>query len=76
MDFAHPIHRSTPKPAADEEEVHSNGYKEETVADMDDSARTGKANVATKKQGGSGKSRGGGERSTDSRCFEAQAGRS
>jgi hypothetical protein len=39
---------------------------------MDDSARSGKAKVATEKRGGSGKSRGGGERSNDSRRFEAQ----
>jgi hypothetical protein len=39
---------------------------------MDDSARMGKAKVATKKRGGSRKSRGGGERATDSRRFEAQ----
>jgi hypothetical protein len=39
---------------------------------MDDSARSGKAKVATKKWGGGRKSRGGGGRSTDSRRFEAQ----
>jgi hypothetical protein len=32
----------------------------------------GKAKVATKKHGGSGKSRGGGRKSLDSRRFEAQ----
>jgi hypothetical protein len=42
------------------------------AVDVDDSARTGKAKVATKKRGGSGKSHGGGGRSTDSRRFKAQ----
>jgi hypothetical protein len=72
MDFAHPLRRSTPKPIADEEEVHSSGNKEETTGDVEDSARMGKAKVATKKQGGSAKSHGGGGRSIDSHHFEAQ----
>jgi hypothetical protein len=72
MDFAHPLRRSTPKHVADEEEVHSSGNKEETARDIDDIARMGKAKVATKKRGGSAKSRGGGGRSIDSRRFEAQ----
>jgi hypothetical protein len=42
------------------------------AADVDDLAHSGKAKVATKKRGGSRKSRGGGGRSTDSRRFEAQ----
>jgi hypothetical protein len=71
-DFAHPLRRSTPKPVTDEEEVHSSGDKEETAGDVDDSARTGKAKVATNKRGGSTKYHGGGGRSIDSRCFEAQ----
>jgi hypothetical protein len=40
--------------------------------DVDDTARTGKAKVDTKKQGGSAKSCGGGGKSIDSHCFEAQ----
>jgi hypothetical protein len=42
------------------------------AADLEDSARKGKGKVTTKKQGGSGKSRGTGGRSLDSRRFEAQ----
>jgi hypothetical protein len=73
MDFAHPIRQSAPQPAADvKEEVHSSGNKEEMASDMEDSARIGKVKVATKKRSGSGKSRGGGGKSLDSRCFEAQ----
>jgi hypothetical protein len=72
MDFAHPLRRSAPKPVADEEEVHSSGNKEETAGDLDDTARTGKAKVATKKWGGSAKSCGGGGKSIDSHRFEAQ----
>jgi hypothetical protein len=73
MDFTHPIRQPAPQPIADDkEEVHSSGFKEEMAADVEDSARTGKAKVATKKRGGSGKSRGGGRKSLDSRRFEAQ----
>jgi hypothetical protein len=54
------------------EEVHSSGNKEEMAADVEDSARTSKAKVATNKQGGSRKSRGGGRKTLDSRRFEAQ----
>jgi hypothetical protein len=71
-DFAHPLRHSAPKPVADEEEVHSNRNKEETTGDVDDTARTVKAKVATKKWGGSAKSHGGGGKSLDSRRFEAQ----
>jgi hypothetical protein len=56
----------------DKEEVHSSGNKEEKAADVEDSACKGKGKVATKKWGGSGKSRGGGGRSLDSHHFEAQ----
>jgi hypothetical protein len=42
------------------------------AANVEDLARTGKAKVATKKQGGSGKSCGGGGKTLDSRRFEAQ----
>jgi hypothetical protein len=72
MDFAHPLRRSSPKPIADEKEVHSSGNKEETAGDVDDTARTVKAKVATKKRGGSAKSRDGGGKSINSRRFEAQ----
>jgi hypothetical protein len=73
-DFAHPIRQSTPQPAADDkEEVHSSGNKEEMATDVEDSARTCRAKAATKKLGGTKKSRGGGGRSIDSRCFEAQS---
>jgi hypothetical protein len=51
---------------------HSSGNKEEMAADVEDSARKGKAKVATKKRGGSKKSRGGGGKPLDSRRFEAQ----
>jgi hypothetical protein len=37
MDFAHPLHRSNPKPTA-EEEVHSSRNKEEMAGDVDDIA--------------------------------------
>jgi hypothetical protein len=73
MDFAHRIRQSAPQPAADDkEEVHSSGNKEEMATDVEDSARTGKAKVATKKRGGRRKSRGGGGKSLHSRRFEAQ----
>jgi hypothetical protein len=52
--------------------VYSSGNKEDMAADVEDSSRTGKAKVATKKRGGSRKSRGGGGKSLNSRCFEAQ----
>jgi hypothetical protein len=42
------------------------------VGDVDDTARTVKVKVATKKRGSSAKSRGGGGKSNDSRRFEAQ----
>jgi hypothetical protein len=42
------------------------------AGDVDDTARTAKTKVTTKKWGGTAKSRGGGGKSTDSRCFEAQ----
>jgi hypothetical protein len=42
------------------------------AGDVDDTARTAKAKVVTKKQGSSAKPRGGGGKSTDSRRFEAQ----
>jgi hypothetical protein len=42
------------------------------AGDIDDTARTAKTKVTTKKQGGSAKSRGGGGKSTDSGRFEAQ----
>jgi hypothetical protein len=42
------------------------------AGDVDDTARTAKTKVTTKKQGGSAKSCGGGGKSTDSRHFEAQ----
>jgi hypothetical protein len=42
------------------------------AADVEDSACKGKAKVATKKRGGSGKSRGGGGKPLDSRRFKAQ----
>jgi hypothetical protein len=71
-DFAHPLPRSNSKPTAAEEVVHSSGNKEEMAGDVDDTARTTKVKVVPKKQGSSGKSRGGGGKSTDSRRFEAQ----
>jgi hypothetical protein len=40
--------------------------------DIDDTTRTAKTKMTTKKRGGSAKSRGGGGKSTDSRCFKAQ----
>jgi hypothetical protein len=72
VDFAHPLHRSNSKPTAEEEVVHSNGNKEEMAGDVDDTARTAKAKVVTKKRGSSAKPRGCGGKSTDSRRFEAQ----
>jgi hypothetical protein len=72
MDFAHPLRCSNSKPTTEEEEVYSSGNKEEMVGDVDDTARTAKTKVTTKKQGSSAKSCGGGWKSTDSRRFEAQ----
>jgi hypothetical protein len=71
-DFAHPLHRSNSKPTAAEEVLHSSGNKEEMAGDVDEMARTTKAKVVTKKRGSSGKPRGGGEKSTNSRRFKAQ----
>jgi hypothetical protein len=71
-DFAHPLRRSNSKPTAAEEVVHSSGNKDETAGDVDDMARTAKTKVVTKKRGISGKPRGGGGKSTDSRRFQAQ----
>jgi hypothetical protein len=71
-DFAHPLRRSNSKPTAAEEVVHSSGNKEEMAGDVDDIARMTKAKVVPKKRGSSGKPRGGGGKSTDSRRFEAQ----
>jgi hypothetical protein len=71
-DFAHPLHRSNSKPTAAEEAIHSSGNKEEMAGDVDDTARTTKVKVVPKKRGSSGKPRGGGGKSTDSRRFEAQ----
>jgi hypothetical protein len=70
--FAHPLRRSNSKPTAKEEVVHSSGNKEEMARDIDDTARTAKVKVITKKWGSSVKPRGGGGKSTDSRRFEAQ----
>jgi hypothetical protein len=70
--FAHPLRRSNSKPTAEEEVVHSSGNKEEMAGDIDDTARTAKAKVVTKKRGSSAKPRGGGRKSTDSCRFEAQ----
>jgi hypothetical protein len=42
------------------------------AGDTEDIARTTKEKVIPKKRGSSGKPRGGGEKSTDSRRFEAQ----
>jgi hypothetical protein len=42
------------------------------VGNVDDTARTTKEKVIPKKRGGSGKPRGGGGKSTDSRRYEAQ----
>jgi hypothetical protein len=72
VDFAHPLRRSNSKPTTEEEVIHSSGNKEEMAGDIDDTARTAKAKVVTKKRGSSVKSRGGGGKSTDSRRFEAQ----
>jgi hypothetical protein len=71
-DFAHPLRRSAPKPIINEEEVHSSGNKEETAGDIDDTACMAKAKVATKKRGSHAKSHGGGGKSLNSHCFEAQ----
>jgi hypothetical protein len=70
--FAHPLHRSNSKSTAQEEVVHSSRNKEEMAGDINDTARTTKAKVVTKKRASSAKPRGGGGKSTDSRCFEAQ----
>jgi hypothetical protein len=70
--FAHPLRCSNSKPTADEELVHSSGNKEEMAGDIDDTARTVKTKVVTKKWGSSVKPHGGGGKSTDSCCFEAQ----
>jgi hypothetical protein len=72
VDFAHPLRRSNSKPTAAEEVVHSSGNKEEMAGDVDGTACTTKAKVVPKKRGSSGKPRGGGGKSTDSRRFEAQ----
>jgi hypothetical protein len=72
MDFAHPLRRSNSKPTIAEEVVHSSRNKEEMAGDVDDIAHTTKAKVVPKKWGSSGKPRGGGGKSTDSRRFEAQ----
>jgi hypothetical protein len=72
VDFAHPLCHSNLKPTAEEEVFHSSGNKEEMAGDVDDTARTAKAKVVTKKRGSSAKPRGGGGKSTDSRHFEAQ----
>jgi hypothetical protein len=71
-DFAHPLRCSNSKPTTNEEVVYSSGNKEETAGDVDDTARTVKTKVVTKKRGSSVKPRGGGRKSTDSRHFEAQ----
>jgi hypothetical protein len=72
-DFANPIRQPAPQnPVDDKEEIHSSGNKEEMAADVKDSACKGKGKVTTKKRGGSGKSRGAGGRSLDSRRFGAQ----
>jgi hypothetical protein len=42
------------------------------AGDIDDTARTTKAKVVPKKWGSSGKTHGGGRKSTDSHRFEAQ----
>jgi hypothetical protein len=70
--FAHPLRRSNSKSTAQEEVVHSSGNKEEMAGDIDDTARTTKAKVVTKKWASSAKPHGGGGKSTDSRHFEAQ----
>jgi hypothetical protein len=61
----------------DKEEVHSSGNKEDTAADVEDSARKGKEKVedlpkSIKKQGGDEKPCSTGGKSLDSRRFEAQ----
>jgi hypothetical protein len=71
-DFAHPLRRSNSKSTAAEEVVYSSGNKDEPAGDVDGTARTAKTKVVTKKRGSSGKPRGGGGKSTDSRRFEAQ----
>jgi hypothetical protein len=71
-DFAHPLRRSNSKPTTAEEVVHSSGNKKETAGDVDDTARMTKVKVVPKKRGSSGKPRGGGGKSTDSRRLEAQ----
>jgi hypothetical protein len=77
-DFATNTRQPPPQDiAGDKEEVHSSGNKEDTAADVEDSAHKGKEKVADlpksiKKQGGGGKPRGTGEKSLDSRRFETQ----
>jgi hypothetical protein len=71
-DFAHPLRRSNSKPTADTEVVHYSKNNKETAGDVDDTARTVKTKVVTKKWGSSGKPHGGGGKSTDSHRFEAQ----
>jgi hypothetical protein len=61
-----------PAHTAEEEVVHSSRNKEEMAGNVDDTAHTAKAKVVTKKRGSSAKPRGGGGKSIDSRCFEAQ----
>jgi hypothetical protein len=58
--------------AAQDEVVHSSGNKEEMAGNVDDTARTTQEKVIPKKRVGSGKTRGGGGKSVDSRRFEAQ----
>jgi hypothetical protein len=77
-DFATNTRQPPPQDIADDkEEVHSSGNKEDMVEDVEDSARKGKEKVedlpkSIKKWGGSGKPRGTGGKSFDSRHFEAQ----
>jgi RNA polymerase-binding transcription factor DksA len=77
-DFATNIRQPSSHNIADEnEEVHSSGNKEETVADVEDSTRKGKEKVAdlpkaTKKRGGNGKICSSSGKPLDSRHLEAQ----
>jgi hypothetical protein len=77
-DFTTNTRRPRPQDiAGDKEEVHSSENKEGTALDVEDSARKGKEKVAdllksTRKRGGSGKPRGTGGTSLDSRCFKDQ----
>jgi hypothetical protein len=50
-EFAHPLCRSNSKPTVAEEVVHSSGNTEEMAGDIDDTARTAKTKVVTKKRG-------------------------